>query len=133
MAVMVRRYCLRLTLAAIFAVAAFAGFAAVARADSIQAACNSSYCYWGYNYIFSGRLVYTPTSNFYSSSDNINSGGWVYLGFGGGGGSGCWTEVTVGYTVVHPSDFGCSSTGNTAFTQYYTGASSYLYFQAAYN
>jgi hypothetical protein len=130
-----RAWLVRLFAVAVAAtVVAAAALVGTARGDSIQAACNSSYCYWGYNYVFSGRIVYTPSSNFYSASDNINSGGYVYLGFGGtNGGPGCTTIVSTGYHVVHPSDFGCLASNNTGFTQYYSGASSYLYFQAAYN
>jgi hypothetical protein len=105
---------------------------ATAWADSIQAGCSSSSCTWGYNYVGPGRLIYTPTSNFYSASDSINSGGYEYLGFGGSQAN-CYSFATVGYTHYAPVNFGCTSSNNTGFTQYASGSSSYLQFQAAYN
>jgi hypothetical protein len=75
MHVLARRHLLRLALAVACASAAMTALTSSARGDSVQASCNSAYCYWGYNYVFPNRIVYTPVSNFYSASDNINSGG----------------------------------------------------------
>ena len=104
----------------------------IASATAVEASCSGGICTWGYNYVTpsANNLVYTPVSNFWSETAKINSGGNVYLGFGGS--DNCYRTRSVGTWTQSPGQLGCSASNNTAFVQYASGNSSYLHFEGDY-
>lgn len=98
-----------------------------------EASCSSSTCQWGYNYVgpSENSPVFTPTATFTYNTVYQSSGGDLYIGFGPSGS--CYTIQGGGGTwSVTPSSLGCAGDATSAYTQYYSGATSYLKMVAQY-
>jgi len=122
---LLRRGWLALVLVAVAAAVA----ASSAGASSTQMNCpRAGYCKWGFNYVTPNAnfLVYGPYNYWLDQKFDKNSGGYVYHGFGPS--STCYRfEYGVAHWYGYPSTLGCGGYINP-YTQYYSGSSSYLYF-----
>lgn len=117
-----------LTLVLVAVIAAVVASSASAVQSTPMNCPQSNYCKWGYNYVTpnANYLVYGPYKYWFDQYFSKNSGGTVYHGFGPS--STCYRfESGAASWYGYPSSLGCSGLVNP-YTQYYSGNSSYLYF-----